>query len=1120
MSITASWLVLAVILLRLLLKKAPKALHCALWSLVAIRLICPFSLESSFSLVPQKEPITIQSFQTEEVTPSPRVEYEIVTYSTPAGEFSSSEPVMIVEHTGGPFSVLLPTYLCAIWLAGMGLMLLYALESYWHIRRKVFPSISIGNGVFICDHIPSPFILGMIHPRIYVPSSLDNDAANFVLAHERAHLKRKDHWWKPLGFTLLSVYWFNPVLWLAYVLLCRDIELACDEKVVKDMDIPAKKAYSTALLNCSLPRFRIMACPLAFGEVGVKARVKNVLHYKKPAFWFLLIAVVLCVIAAAGLLTDPTGIHISEIDDSRNYSDLLSYTEDMSLIIEGENYPVHDEASILEALDEITVRKFTLNRSRSEDRDKTNRIHLRGNTYLNFSWDCSHVWIDNGVKPTYTYRVNQPKQVREIFDTIYTENMKMVASEVTPTSLTLRCQPEGALAAQNAIEKNHWIEVWGGQYWIRQPSLRGTGNSTINVHINIDQDIHHLDWRADYGALPRGTYRIGVEYEFVDSGSRTFYAEFTIDSERTVTTWFDEDGAPLSLNIKKRSPLDYPGLEGVTLQYTEEDDGNKITAQTERGKEVLITGWPILNAYFMDLSGDGIPELCTSVCEGFGIIDTRIRVYDYVAGHLYELENRGVNDYELALRDDRLVVLESDHASGNTLNIGALALSYHTGGVPYLKMLELDNSFQANISTVQCVDIMNRKITCISKPEEITEILSLLHNLEKQVEPAAQEVITQAQTDELHICYLTINYDLGEKTLCFSRDFGLVWLSGEDQVYSVRNPAGIQEFVERMIDGVREKETTGQPFAIMDTPWDWTANVTSNAISFAEIYAQLETASYGNTSGYRTSNGIISSETLQEALKILNTVPRDAFSTKEYTTGSFTAEDNRFGNKRGVSLAFLDTVNALAVIIRYTENRTPEMIITDEISQYRNHYAEDLQATPVWTVKDEHLEAYMQSLLEDPPVITYTVGAEYNWQEPVYLTRDDFSHKLYLIEGWEYETVEQWNYSGIRTRPEGIEEGWILFSYWPKGYNPKETDRHIDEFQQGNNTDVVSWPASVKQENSFSTYGAIWSYRKTTMDIGDYAVINDGADDWFLEYEDQIDDMYTINQYIPDQEGY
>ena len=192
-----------------------------------------------------------------------------------------------------------------VWLIGLGAMLLYALVSYLRLRRRVSVSLPIQDHIYLCDAISSPFILGVVKPHIYLPSGLDEVQRQNVLSHERAHLARRDHWWKPLGFALLAVYWFNPVLWLAYALLCRDIELACDERVIRTMDESAVKTYSTVLLACSMLRKAAITCPLAFGEVGVKERVKNALHYKKPAFWVVAASVAVCVVVAVCFLTNP-----------------------------------------------------------------------------------------------------------------------------------------------------------------------------------------------------------------------------------------------------------------------------------------------------------------------------------------------------------------------------------------------------------------------------------------------------------------------------------------------------------------------------------------------------------------------------------------------------------------------------------------------------------------------------------------------------------------------------------------------------------------------------------------------------------------------------------------------
>lgn len=300
MSITASWMILAVILFRIILKKAPKYIRVLLWGLVALRLIFPFSLESVLSLIPSTEPLPEEFLY----AAAPQINTGISAVNNALNPVIAESLTPAMAASANPTQILSCIF-SRIWLLGLVIMLLYALVSWLILRRKVGPSIPVEHNVRLCDHISTPFILGIIRPQIYLPSSMDDATAAHVLAHEKAHLKRKDHWWKPLGYLLLCIYWFNPVIWAAYVLLCRDIEMACDEKVIQNLDVSAKKAYSTALLSCSVPRRMITACPLAFGEVGVKERIKSVLNYKKPAFWVIVVAVIASVVVAVCFLTDP-----------------------------------------------------------------------------------------------------------------------------------------------------------------------------------------------------------------------------------------------------------------------------------------------------------------------------------------------------------------------------------------------------------------------------------------------------------------------------------------------------------------------------------------------------------------------------------------------------------------------------------------------------------------------------------------------------------------------------------------------------------------------------------------------------------------------------------------------
>ncbi len=325
LSYSASWLILAVLIVRLLLKKAPKWINCLLWALVAVRMILPFSLESAMSLLPSKEvlPADIQS------TDVPHIESGIYAINNTVNPVIADTFAPAEVSSVNPMQVVV-SVLCIVWVAGILAMTLYAFISYLKIKRSVREAAILEKGIMECDDVKSPFILGIFRPVIYVPSGMDSETLELVLAHEKAHMKRRDYIWKPLGYALLSVYWFNPLSWIAYILLCRDIESACDEKVIRDKSSDYMAAYSQALLDCSIQRRRIAACPVAFGETGVKMRIKNVLSYKKPAFWIILASLAVCVVLAVCFLTDPkkdetlseapVEVEIPTADDADNFN--------------------------------------------------------------------------------------------------------------------------------------------------------------------------------------------------------------------------------------------------------------------------------------------------------------------------------------------------------------------------------------------------------------------------------------------------------------------------------------------------------------------------------------------------------------------------------------------------------------------------------------------------------------------------------------------------------------------------------------------------------------------------------------------------------------------------------
>lgn len=423
MSLAASALVVVVVVLRLLLKRAPKAIHCALWAMVALRLLLPFSVESSFSLIPQdvadRELLT--EWQDDYVGDVTVIYDDSALYRDAVA--AGREP--FADGEGGYYVVTAPDRLDApdtvetavlpilgwVWLAGCIAMLLYAAVSFFRIRKRVQLSLPLRDNIWRCEAVDSPFILGFFRPNIYLPYDMDEGQAQYVIAHEEAHLRRRDHWWKPLGFLLLAVYWFNPLLWVAYILLCRDIELACDERVIRDMDASAKKAYSEALLSCSLPRHMVAACPLAFGEVGVKKRIASVLNYKKPAFWVLVVAILACVVVAVCFLTSPKDTIEGKVYSYEKSGVLGNFT--ISLFEDGTFHYTEGMASSYLATGKWTEKGniLTLTDDENLGYKLVNRFRKDGDTLYFIAEGSSnflYVTVQDGERFTYTFDTEIP----------------------------------------------------------------------------------------------------------------------------------------------------------------------------------------------------------------------------------------------------------------------------------------------------------------------------------------------------------------------------------------------------------------------------------------------------------------------------------------------------------------------------------------------------------------------------------------------------------------------------------------------------------------------------------------------------------------------------------------
>ena len=531
MSISASWLVLAVLILRFVLKKAPKWINVLLWGIVAIRLICPFSFESTLSLIPSAETIPLNIG----MDTTPTINSGISAINNAVNPIISQSNTPMAGASVNLLQITIGIYEY-IWIFGMIALALYTAISYWRLRRKVDTAVRYKDNIFQSENVSFPFVFGIIKPRIYLPFKMNGQYLEYVVAHEQAHICRKDHWWKPLGFLLLMIHWFNPLMWLAYVLLCRDIELACDEKVIKELGNEQRGDYTQALVACSVNRRMIAACPLAFGEVSVKERVKSVMNYKKPAFWVIIISVIVCVGVAVCFLTNPK-------QDS--------YT--LRIVV-----PAGSQEKFVYTDEEVSTIRNSIK-----------------------------IWSGDGLGDT---------------EVILSPVNKTTETRYTATYLT------HGMPVEFDAEKDTWFKIG--------VNMQNSTNEDIIVYVEVEN----------------------VEVRIVDE----------INS---VIKWFDYTENPSAMDDE--STINLPIYPDVTFSYNQAQiiaskpfDTSELTDHT-----ILITGMPIWNAYFADLTGDDYPEICATYTFGSGIIDSRIIIYDYAKGSSYELSDRGYFDFTLRLNE-------------------------------------------------------------------------------------------------------------------------------------------------------------------------------------------------------------------------------------------------------------------------------------------------------------------------------------------------------------------------------------------------------------------------------------------------------------------------------------
>ena len=618
MSISASWLIFAVLILRLVLKKAPKWVNVLLWGIVAIRLICPFSFESALSLIPSAE-----TFPKKIISgPSFDVQSGITPVDNRINDYLGDryfEGVTVPANNGNTIM----TILTIVWTIGILLLVAYTVISYWRLHREIDTAVRYKDNIFQSENVSSPFVLGLIKPRIYLPFKLDGQDMEHVVAHEQAHIRRKDHWWKPLGFLLLTIHWFNPLMWLAYVLLCRDIELACDEKVIKGLSNEQRADYTQALVACSVNRRMIAACPLTFGEVGVKERVKSVMNYKKPAFWVIIIAVIVCVGVAVCFLTNP-----------------------------------------------------------KQDR--------------------------------YTLRIVVPAGSQEEF--VYTE--------------------EEVSTVRNSIK------IWSGDGLGDTEVLLFPVNKTAETGYTATYLTHGMS--VEFDAENDTWFKIGVNMQNPTNEDIIVYVEVEnvevriVDEINSVIEWFDYLETPDEMKWDGSLEISLTEFPDVTFRWTY---GEMLAVKGSKSTS-LYTGMPIWNAYFCDLTGDGLPELCSSISWGSGMIDNRVIIYDYANGVSYELSDRGYFDFTLRQdhQDGRLYVDKTKYHTDELVETGRLVFKNHCIQIEGFSN-EAHQVFQAEILEIHNGNYLVKPVEGSWELSSADRIEVSIRNVHPSPEPEIGDVI-------------------------------------------------------------------------------------------------------------------------------------------------------------------------------------------------------------------------------------------------------------------------------------------------------------------------------------------------------------------------------------------
>ena len=967
-SFYGSIIILTVLLLRLVLRKAPKKYICLLWVLAGLRLLCPIEIESGFSLQPDLDPLT--DIRAE--TPSQRVQVDWTQY-TPAVPEDAVMPEDAAVEYGDAFEAVTPGTVAEepkqtvidyaeaaawVWLTvacGLGI---YSFASYLGLKRRVREAVILSGNVWECPGLETAFVLGFLRPRIYIPMGLSGESRAFILDHERAHLKRGDHWVKLVGFIALVVHWFNPLVWVAYILLSRDIEMACDESVVKNMALEQRKAYSAALLRCGTGHRTIVACPVAFGEVSVKQRIVSVLNYRKPRFWLSIAAIAAVVFVAVCFLTSP------EEKDSEGW-----------------------KAQCRAVLEEIQSRDayYIL-----EDRAFEGENSLVDGVCRNLfgsggSWMCINYYEDMHESQQYVAYLG----IGDAYYDSVSSDLNFEWQETDPRdvavvvpwlySFDLDAQETKAISRQSA----------GEGYIIRLKVYAPSGFE------EIDSDSYHVDFYFEQD----GNFRYAIQYVYGDDDESiitTMYApEATEGQILSTMSKYAGDLARRELDVslgtaavETEEPLGIY-LGGETVQTGAPDWG--ITLETANATPSTVTlyitqakdlapqklyytnhytverwedgGWTALERHFDEddfaLEATLIPQNQTTRLD----IDLTCFYYQQPAGR-----------YRLCMEITNYVPYKSGagvDADGQPLEelcctwyaefeIPGHSVAFADDELGALMPMDGEAIISAYVSTQEGYALLSRD-------DEITEILELLKNV--RYDPEATGKTADPEDYNQNYKRIQFNNPYVGPYLQFDENCETAWAFSDGEVtavYAVEDPGAVRALFERFFDPVKDKNVTVSAFATRDEPWTWAQNISLDAVEAVYVATQQRTRiAYGAQSS-AGSGGAMRTSRFEELLQILGGLTKDAFVPKEME-GGHSLNYLIYGHDVdwATSVTIADGANHETVVLRCLGEEMELVFCGDTGGVVEGDSLETvaLESLQCWTIEDETLLAYMQDLM-------------------------------------------------------------------------------------------------------------------------------------------------------------